>query len=533
MTRRTPLSTVLTLAVATLLAGSALAQRAGGVLRVYHRDSPASMSIHEEGTVGVIMPMMGVMSNLVLFDQHIARNAPDTIRSELATSWVWSADGTALTFQLREGVRWHDGKPFTAGDVKCTFDLLTNQGKEKLRLNYRESWWVNIASVSTNGAQEATLHLKRPQPALLALLASGEAPVYPCHVSPRDMRLHPIGTGPFRFVDYKPNQSIKVERNPDYWRPGRPYLDAIEYTIIPSRSTALLAFIAGKFDLTFPNEVTVPLLNDVKTQAPQAMCEVTPTSEAVGMLVNRTIPPFDNPEIRRAMALTLDRKAFIDILAQGAGDIGGAMQPGPDGLWGLPRDMLTKAPGYDGDVARNRGEARTIMQRLGYGPDHRIPFKMSVRNLAVYRDPGTILIDQLREIYLDGELELTETATWVPKLIKKDYVVGLNVLGAAADDPDVVFLQNHVCGSARNYTGHCNPALDQKMEEQSSEADPIRRRQLVWEIDQTLQQELARPILYHRRGGTCWQHWVKGLTLMVNSQYNGWRMEDVWLDRAP
>jgi peptide/nickel transport system substrate-binding protein len=532
MTRRTPILAAAAM-LAVLAAGTASAQKTGGILRVYHRDSPASMSIHEEGTVGVIMPMMGVMNNLMIFDQHIARNEPSTIRPELANSWSWSPDGLALTFKLHDDVRWHDGRPFTADDVKCTFDLLTNQGKEKLRLNYRESWWVNVSGATVDSPHEATVHLKRPQPAILTLLASGEAPMYPCHVSPRDMRLHPIGTGPFRFVEYKPNQSIKIERNPDYWKPGRPYLDGVEYTIIPNRSTALLAFAAGKFDMTFPNEVTVPLLSDVRNQAPQAHCEVTPTSEAVGLLVNRTVPPFDNADLRRAMALTIDRKAIIDILAQGAGDIGGAMQPGPDGIWGLPTDMLSKAPGYFGNVAQNREEARTIMRRLGYGPDKRLQFKMSVRNLNVYRDPATILIDQLREIYLDGELELTETATWVPKLIKKDYVVGVSVLGSAADDPDVVFLQNHVCGSARNYTGHCNPALDKKMEAQSMETDPVRRQQLVWEIDQTLQEELARPILYHRRGGTCWQPWVKGLIMMVNSQYNGWRMEDVWLDGQP
>ena len=207
------------------------------------------------------------------------------------------------------------------------------------------------------------------------------------------------------------------------------------------------------------------------------------------------------------------------------------MQPGPAGIWGLPPEMLEDAPGYGGDVARNREEARGIMRRLGYGPDKRHPFKLSVRNLAVYRDPGTILVDQLREIYLDGELELTETATWVPKLIKKDYVVALSVLGSAVDDPDVVFFQNHVCGSARNYSGHCNRALDGMIERQSMEGDQALRRRMVWEIDRTLQRELARPILYHRRGGTCWQPWVKGLTMMVNSQYNGWRMEDVWLDR--
>jgi peptide/nickel transport system substrate-binding protein len=228
MKQNAPTLAAAALTILLMCCQDAGAQKSGGTLHVAHRDSPASMSIHEEGTVGVIMPMMGVFNNLMIYDQHIAKNDIGTIVPELATDWTWSADGTALTVKLRDGVRWHDGQPFTARDVKCTFDLLSNQGKEKLRLNYRESWWVNIAGTSTNGDHEATIHLKQPQPALLALLASGETPVYPCHVPPRDMRQAPIGTGPFKFAEYKPNQSIRIVRNPDYWKPGRPYLDAIE-----------------------------------------------------------------------------------------------------------------------------------------------------------------------------------------------------------------------------------------------------------------------------------------------------------------
>jgi peptide/nickel transport system substrate-binding protein len=525
------LAIVAALVPALTAAGAALAQKQGGILRVYHRDSPASMSIHEEGTVGVIMPMMGVFNNLVLFDQHVAQNTVNSIVPELATSWNWSEDGTELTFQLRDGVKWHDGKPFTAEDVKCTFDLLTNQGKEKLRLNYRETWWVNLAKVTTNGAREVSLHLKRPQPAIIALLASGDTPIYPCHIPPRDMRQHPIGTGPFKFIDYKPNQHIKLARNADYWKPGRPYLDGIEYTIIPNRSTAILAFIAGKFDMTFPYEVTIPLLNDIKTQAPHAICDIGMASESIGMLVNRTAAPFDNADLRRAMALTLDRKSFIDILGQGEGEIGGALLPPPEGVWGMPAEKLTTLPGYSGDVQKNRDEARAIMHKLGYGPEKRIPVKVSVRNLNVYRDPGAILIDQLKEIYIDGELETVETANWVPKLIRKDYKVGLNVLGTAVDDPDVYFYQNYVCSSRRNYTGYCDAAFDQMVDRQSMEADQEKRKKLAWDIDYKLQQDMARPIIYHLRAATCWQPEVKGLTMMSNSQYNGWRFEDVWLDK--
>ena len=347
--------------------GGAEAQKSGGVLRIYHRDSPASMSIHEEATNSVSIPMMAVFNNLVLYDQHKAQNSLDTIAPDLAESWSWNEEGTRLTFKLREGIKWHDGRPFTSADVKCTWDLLTGHAAERLRLNPRKSWWNNLREIATDSPAAATFVLKRPQPAILALIASGYTPIYPCHVPPRDMRQHPIGTGPFKFVAFKPNERIELVRNADYWKPGRPYLDGIEYTIIPNRSTAILAFVAGKFDLTFPYELTVPLLKDVKSQAPQAVCDLASANNSVNLLVNREAPPFDNPELRRALALALDRKSFIDILAEGQGDIGGAMLPPPAGVWGMPADVLATIPGYAADVTKNRAEAREIMTRLGYG----------------------------------------------------------------------------------------------------------------------------------------------------------------------
>jgi peptide/nickel transport system substrate-binding protein len=519
------------LALATVGAAPGLAQKPGGILKIYHRDSPASMSVHEEGTIGVIMPMMGVFNNLVVFDQNVPQNSAKSIVPDLATSWAWNEDNTALTFKLRQGVKWHDGQPFTSADVKCTFDLLTNKAPEKLRLNYRESWWVNVAETTVNGDYETTIHLNQPQPALSALLAAGDTPVYPCHVSPAQMRTHPIGTGPFKFVDYKPNQQIKLAKNPDYWKPGRPYLDGVEYTIIPNRSTAILAFIAGQFDMTFPYEVTFPLLKDIKEQAPQAVCQAGPATESIGVLMNWTKPPFDNADLREAVALTLDRKSFIDILGQGEGDLGGALLPPPEGVWGMPTARLMTLPGYDGNVQQNRDKARDLMKKAGYGPDKHLAIKLSTRNLAVYRDPGAILLDQMKEIWIDGELELIETANWVPKLIRKDFTIGLNVLGTAVDDPDVYFYQNYVSTSKRNYPGYNSIEFDKLVDRQSRETDADKRKQLVQDADYLLQKEFGRPIIYHLRAVTCWQPYVKGLTLMVNSQYNGWRMEDWWLDK--
>jgi len=476
--------------------------------------------------------MMAVFNNLVLFRQDVPQNRIDTIEPDLATKWSWNADMTALTFQLRQGVSWHDGKPFTAADVKCTWDLILGKSEDKLRTNPRKSWYRNLDSISTTD-DTVTFHLKRPQPAFIALLASGYSPVYPCHVPAPDMRQHPIGTGPFKFVSYKPNESIKLVRNEQYWKEGRPYLDGIEWTIIPNRSTAILGFIAGKFDLTFPFGLTVPLMKDIQKGVPQAACELQPANQSTNLIVNRDAPPFDNPEIRRAMALALDRKSFIQILAEGHGDIGGAMQPPPQGVWGMPAEILGALPGYGPDIGKNREEGRNIMKKAGYGADKRLAVKVSVRNTPPFRDPAIILIDQLREVYIDAELEAVESATWFPKVYRKDYKIGLNLTGVGVDDPDAQFYENYACGSDRNYTGYCNPQIDKLFDQQSIEQDPDKRRRLVFEIDKKLQEDGARPILFHNRFATCWQPQLKGLTIMVNSLFNGWRMEDVWLEKQP
>src|SRR6516225_1614944 len=155
----------LLVASASLTTAVAGEPKHGGILKIYHRDSPPSASILEEATYSTVAPFMPIFNNLVLYKQDVPQNSFQSIVPDLATSWSWSENKTELTFKLRQGVKWHDGKPFTA-----------------------------------NGDDEVAFHLRRPQPALLALLASGYAPIYPCHVSARDMRLKPIGTGPFKFV---------------------------------------------------------------------------------------------------------------------------------------------------------------------------------------------------------------------------------------------------------------------------------------------------------------------------------------------
>jgi peptide/nickel transport system substrate-binding protein len=376
-----------------------------------------------------------------------------------------------------------------------------------------------------------SFHLKRSQPALLLFFASGWSPVYPCHVTPAQMRQHPIGTGPFKFVEFKPNESIKIAKNPDYWKPGRPYLDGIEYTIIRNASTWILALGAKQFDRTGPGFIAPALMKEIKGTAPEMACRIDTWNTSRSLITNRSAPPFDNPDIRRAMALTLDRSAFIKTIGDGEGLIGATMEPAPDGVWGMPAELLRTLPGYDPDIEKNRAQAREIMQKLGYGPDKHLAVTVTTRNVAAYRDPAVILISQLKDIFIDGTSNAIDTTQWYPTVMRKDYAVAFTVTETGLDDPDQMFYENYHCGSDRNYTGYCDKETDALIDRQSIETDPGKRREIVWQIERRLAEDAGRPIIWHPRQVTCAYPYVKGITVGVNSPYNMWRLEDAWLDR--
>jgi len=522
---------VLLVAGIIAFAGSAFAQKRGGVLTVSHIDSPPSASIQEEATASVVIPFMPLYNNLVMYDQHVAQNSVSSIVPELATKWAWNDSKTTLTFTLREGVRWHDGKPFTSADVKCTWDMVSGLEPGKIRKSPRQAWFQNLDHITVNGPTEVTFHLKRTQPSMLALLASGWSPVYPCHVSADAMRTKPVGTGPFKFVEFRRNEGIRMTRNTEYWKPGLPYLDGIEYRIIANRATRALTFIAGKIDMAYPTDVTTAMMRDIRSQAPAAQCVMRLTNVSTNLILNRDAPPFDNPDIRMALALTLDRKAFSHILSEDLAQIGGSMLPPPDGVWGMPPDVSATLPGYGPDVQNNREAARALMRKAGYGPDNRLKVKVFTRDISVFRDPAALLADQIREIYIDGELDVADTSLFYNRVFRKDYSIGLNLTGSSVDDPDQHFYENYACGSLRNYTNYCNPTLEKAFEQQSMESDPAKRKTMVWDIERKLAEDVARPIIFHDSAGACWHPYVKNITIMVNSIYNGWRYEDVWFDK--
>jgi len=522
-----------TLAAFGMAAAPALAQKAGGTLRISHRENPPSASIHEEATISVVQTFMAVFNNLVVFDPKEKTNSPDHIVSDLADSWAWDASKTKLTFKLHPGVKWHDGQPFTAKDVKCTFDAVdgADTKQEMMRKSPRSIWYQNVKDITTNGDNEVTFELKRPQVSFLSMLASGYAPIYACHANGREMRTKPIGTGPFKVTEFKRNEVIKLVKNPDYFKKGKPYLDAIEWKIVPNRATRMLGFGSGQFDMTFDSDVSFPMLKDVKAQKPDAVCEARPSGVNSNILINRDAAPFNNPDVRRAMVDTIDVKAFSEILSQGHNLDGAAMLPPPYGVWGMPKEMLASLPGHAADIEKSRAEGRKIMEKLGYSAVKPLKIKIATRNIAIYRDPAVILIDQLKQVYIEGDLEPIDSSVWYNKIAKKDYQLGMNLTGVAVDDPDVNLYENYYSKSERNYTGYNNPEVDKLIDQQSAETDFDKRKKLVWEIEKKLAEDVARPVIGWNVDNTCWDPKVKGVNLQVNSIYNGWRFEDFWLDK--
>ena len=392
------------------------------------------------------MPFMAVFNNLVIFDQKEKINSPDNDR---AGPGARAGRGTTtrrkLTFKLRQGVKWHDGKPFIGQgrEVHLGRCCAATRSRTIIRKNPRKVWYNNLKEVDDQRRLRGHLHPEAaaavvPVDARLRLLAGLSLP----RAEPRTCA--PSRSAPARSSSSSSSatKSIKLVRNPDYWKKGRPYLDAIECKIVPNRSTRMLAFVAGEFDMTFDSDVTIPLLKDVKAQTPEAICEARPTNVSTNLIVNRDAPPFDNPKIREAHGAALDRKPFIDILSEGNDLRGATMLPPPDGVWGMPQDELREAARLSARTSRRTAPRRaSIMKELGYGPDKPLKIKVSTRNIAIYRDPAVILIDQLKQIYIDGELELIDTTIWYAKVTRKDYSVGLNLTGVGVDDPDVDLLR--------------------------------------------------------------------------------------------
>ena len=509
-----------------------LAGKPGGTLNVMLReDLSQGFAVHESATISVVFPSSPCFNNLVMFDPANPVENPDSVVPELAERWSWQDNYRNLVMFLRKNVKWHDGQPFTSKDVKYTFDMVSEapESHAKLRLNPRKDWYANVEAIEAADPYTVVFRLKRPQPSLLMLLASGYSPIYAAHINPADYRTRCIGTGPFKLKEWRRGEFIEYVRNPDYFVKDRPYLDGLKYVIIVERGTRTAALQSGQLDVAMPGETTKTAAEQMKKAVPQLV--VTPVAASVtdNIVMNEKKPPFDNVKVRLAVSYAIDRRGLIKGVHQDGAVPAVAMMPRPYGVWGvLDRDLVT-LPGY-GKPADMKEKARKLLAEAGYGPGKPLRVEMVTRAIAVYVDMASFVMNELKQVGIEATLKQVETAQWHPMATRGDYQIGANLTGLGVDDPDANFYENFACGSPRNYSFYCNEQVMKLIDQQSMELDPAKRLALVVAVQKQIELDAARPTLDQRLDYfTVWPH-VKNMVPHHNI-FNFGRMQNVWREK--
>ena len=504
----------------------------GGTLNVMLReDLSQGFAVHETATISVVFPSSPCFNNLVMFDPANPVESPGSVVPELAERWSWQDNYRNLVMFLRRNVKWHDGQPFTSKDVKFTFDMVREapEAQAKLRLNPRKDWYANVEAIEAADPYTVVFRLKRPQPSLLMLLASGYSPIYAAHVNPADYRSRCVGTGPFKVKEWRRGEFIDYVKNQDYWVKDRPYLDGLRYVVIVERGTRTAALQSGQLDIAMPGETTKTAAEQLKKAVPQLVTTTVATSVTDNIVMNEKKPPFDNVKIRLAVSYAIDRRGLINGVHQGGAVPAVAMAPKPYGVWGLLDRDFAALPGY-GKPADMKEQAKKLMAEAGYGPGKPLRVEMVTRAIAVYVDMASFVINELKQVGIEATLKQVETAQWHPMATRGDYQIGANLTGLGVDDPDANFYENFACGSPRNYSFYCSEHVMKMMEQQSMELDPAKRLALVIAVQKQLEQDAARPTLDQRLDYfTVWPH-VKNMVPHHNI-FNFGRMQNVWRDK--
>jgi peptide/nickel transport system substrate-binding protein len=504
----------------------------GGVLRpVLREDLPQGFAIHESATNSVTWPAMPCYSNLVVYDQTKRLGRVETIVPELAEKWSWQDNYRNLVFFLRRDVKWHDGQPFTSKDVKFTFDVVREAADApgKLRINPRKEWYANVEAIEAPDPYTVVFRLKRPQPSLVAMLASGYSPVLPAHVPLAEHRSRCIGTGPFKFKEWKRGQSVELVRNPDYFVKGRPYLDGVRYTVIVERGTRVAALQAGQIDVAYPGETTLSIAEQLRKAVPGMVLTETASNVSENLLLNTRKPPFDNVKVRRALSFAIDRRTYTQTVHRGAAVIGASLAPKPWGVWGLLDRELNQLPGYGG-AAAGRALARKLLAEAGFGPSNPLKVELVTRAIAIYLDFAGFVVSDLKQVGVEATLKQIDTAQWHPMVTRREFQIGANLTGLGVDDPDANFYENFSCGSPRNYGDYCNEEVGRLIDQQSQEIDLPKRVALVAQIQKKLEEDAARPTMGWRTDRFAHYPYVKNL-ILNQVTYNCCRLQEVWLDK--
>ena len=447
---------------------------------------------------------------------------------ELAESWQIGHDGLTYTFKLVEAY-WHDGEPVTADDVRFTLDTIrTGRG---LSSNVFGARLANVESIETEDARTVVVRLKKPQAAFLYMLGHGwTIMIQPEHVYGDDPSLmntaRPIGAGPFRFVEHKVGESVTIERNPNYFRKELPYLDGVEFIVIPDASARHAALLTGRIHTTRFESGTAA--QEIPQQEPRIRGQTLRKDFGTNLHINVTEPPWDDVRIRTALHLAINRDEFVQLwdpfLCVPAWGIFHPVSP-----FKLPKERLEKIPGFWSDYDKSLEEARKLLAEAGY------PEGMDVtilnRDHELYRKTSVIFVEMLGRIGVRAELYTVDSATYYDRVFHQEFGLAIGDNPGVSDEPDLMFFEKFLCGANNNYAGFCSPEIDERIMAQSMESDPDKRRNMIHALIEDL-------LNLHVDIMPAWIHEMHGLWDFVRDypetvQSNAGRLLDrVWLDKT-
>ena len=444
------------------------------------------------------------------------------IVSDLAESWDVSADGRIYTFKLVRTARFHDGKPFTAADVKFTYDLIRSPPDGTI--SARKGSLAGVEQIDVVDDYTVRITLKRPTPSFIATIASGWMLILPKHVyeAKGHMRDVIVGTGPFMLKTYARGVSIELAKNPNYHVAGRPYLDGLKGFVIPDPGTTWNYLQNGQLQIMV--SIQGQEAGVYKTGGNVTVLENFSTS-LIAAVFNTTSAPFDNPKVRLAASLAIDREAALKVAQNGQGVLGGANLPGS---WALPTAELEKIPGYGRNVDANRAEAKKLLAEAGY--PNGISIKLLVRKIALFEAVGVVLKDQWAKVGINATLDIQENASYFSSVAKRQFQADATGASYQIEDPDSIFGDYYSCKGNANAAGTCNPRLDALFDQQSGTLDVAERYKLVSELEKVALNEYGIFTMYWRNRYMGISNRLKGMTLHPNIDQN-MRMEGVWLDR--
>jgi peptide/nickel transport system substrate-binding protein len=498
--------------------------RRGGVLLAVIGADPPTLDPHQEGTFATLQVVAPLYSTLLQIDPY---SYPKII-GDVASDWKISSDGLTYTFRLRPDIRFHDGSPLTAVDVKASYDKIVfpPNGVRSIRKNA----YAAVAGIEAPEASTVVFKLKFPSASLLDNLTSPWNVIYPKKYLDKDPNYflkNVMGSGPFKFKAYTRGATFEGVRNPDYFVKDRPYLNGYKFFISPETSVRAAAIRSGRAYIEF-RDLPLSEVEAIKRQlGDKVVVQHTPLVGQWGIAINNNIQPFTDARVRRALTLGIDRYTAGRVLfpLTGLKHVGGLMRPGTE--WAVPPAELEKLPGFARDAEKNRAEAKKLLAEAGYPHGFKVVLKN--RNVKLpYQDFAVFVIQEWRKIGIEAENRPLETAAFIADgRDNGNFELIVSATVEYIDDPDV-FLRRYTTGDIGNIGRYSDPVLDDLFARQTRALDPAERKKLLVELQKrVLEQVYYMPGLWWTRNVV---HWTKVKNYVAPpSHYTNQKLQDVWL----